>query len=454
MPCPGVLSGLVEVPEPRPSPTIGRLAGSSMDPDVRTWEECLEFAALSDVGLRRPNNQDSYALVLAGTREKFRERGHLLMVADGMGAHAAGELASKLATDLVPLSYDKFLDRPPPEALRAAVQAANEQIHGRGMASDDFRGMGTTTSVLVLLPQGALAAHVGDSRIYRLRGNRLEQLTFDHSLVWELQAVGQIPADEVPNFIPKNIITRSLGPNPEVQVDLEGFHPVEPGDTFLLCSDGLSGPVPDDEIAQVLATLPPHEAVRSLVDLANLRGGPDNITVIVARATGPLAAPGAGPDAPSTPAPADWPVSSWLLGAAAVFALAAAFLALVGWRTAAAVGLIAAAGAIGAALWHRYGGGGPSQRSDRLGRGPYRSREYPVGNEFVSRLAGLVKELRQATVGTNWTIDWDPFNDHESRAAHAAQAARHSEAVREYCQAISFMMAQLRSQQERDRPRD
>jgi protein phosphatase len=390
---------------------------------------------------------------MAGTQEKFRERGHLLMVADGMGAHAAGELASKLATDLVPLNYDKSLDRPPAEALRAAVLAANEQIHSRGMASDDFRGMGTTTSALVLLPQGAVAAHVGDSRIYRVRGNRLEQLTFDHSLVWELQAVGQIPAEEVPNFIPKNIITRSLGPNPEVQVDLEGFYPVQPGDTFLLCSDGLSGQVPDDEIAQILATLPPQEAVRSLVDLANLRGGPDNITVIVARATGPLAAPQAGPETPSAAAPARAPVSSWLLGAAAVLALAAAFLAMVGWRTAAAAGLLAAASAIGAALWQRYGAGGPSQRTDRLGKGPYKSREYPVGSDFVSRLAGLAKELREATVGTNWTIDWDPFNDHESRAADAAQAARWSEAVREYCQAISFMMAQLRQQQEhRERP--
>jgi protein phosphatase len=419
-----------------------------MDPYVATWEQCLEIAALSDVGLRRPNNQDSWALVLAGTQEKFRERGHLLMVADGMGAHAAGELASKLATDLVPLSYDKFLDRPPAEALRAAVHAANEQIHGRGMASDDFRGMGTTTSTLVLLPQGALAAHVGDSRIYRLRGNRLEQLTFDHSLVWELQAVGQIPAEEVPNFIPKNIITRSLGPNPEVQVDLEGFYPVQPGDTFLLCSDGLSGQVPDDEIAQILATLPPQEAVRSLVDLANLRGGPDNITVIVARATGPLVAPGAGPETPSTAPPARAPLPSWLLGAAAVSALAAAVLAVAGQRTAAAAGLLAAAGAAGAALWQRYAGGGQSQRADRLGKGPYKSREYPVGSGFVSRLAGLAKELREATVGTDWTIDWDPFNDHESRAAAAAQAARWSEAVREYCQANSFMMAQLRQQQE------
>jgi protein phosphatase len=426
-----------------------------MDPFVATWERCLEIAALSDVGLRRPNNQDSWAVVLAGTPEKFRQRGHLLMVADGMGAHAAGELASKLATDLVPLDYDKSLDRPPAEALRAAIQAANEQIHGRGMASDDFRGMGTTATALVLSPQGALAAHVGDSRVYRLRGNRLEQLTFDHSLVWELQAVGQIPAEEVPNFIPKNIITRSLGPNPEVQVDLEGFYPVQPGDTFLLCSDGLSGQVADDEIGQILATLPPEQAVRSLVDLANLRGGPDNITVIVARATGPLAAPEAVPETPSSAAPARPSVSAWLLGAAALLALAAAFFAITRWRALAAVALIGAAGAMGAALWQRYRTAGRSEGANRLGKGPYKSREYPVGSDFVSRLAGLARELREATVGTEWTIDWAPFDDHESRAAAAFQAAQYAEAVREYCRAISFMMAQLRSQQgQRERSTD
>ncbi len=132
-----------------------------MEPYSATWEDCLEVAALSDIGLRRANNQDSMALVLAGSAETFRQRGHLFMVADGMGAHAAGELASKLATDLVPLGYNKSGDHPPDEALLAAVVAANDQIHSRGVASDDFRGMGTTASVLVLLPQGRPACPGG-----------------------------------------------------------------------------------------------------------------------------------------------------------------------------------------------------------------------------------------------------------------------------------------------------
>ena len=125
------------------------------------------------------------------------------MVADGMGAHAAGELASKLAIDTVPLSYQKIVDRAAPDALLAAVEDANQQINQRGGSDPEFKGMGTTCTVLVLLPQGALAAQVGDSRAYRLRGNRFEQLTFDHSLVWELRASGQLPAGHIPDYIPE-----------------------------------------------------------------------------------------------------------------------------------------------------------------------------------------------------------------------------------------------------------
>ena len=136
------------------------------------WNHCLEHAALSDIGLRRANNQDAYAVVLAGNQADFQQRGHFFLVADGMGAHAAGELASKMATDVVSLVYRKRLDQSPPEAILSAVLDANHQIYSRGQASPDFRGMGTTATALVLLPAGALVAHVGDSRAYRLRGSR------------------------------------------------------------------------------------------------------------------------------------------------------------------------------------------------------------------------------------------------------------------------------------------
>jgi protein phosphatase len=203
-------------------------------PQSSPWKKCLENAALSDLGLRRANNQDSHTVFLAGNQQDFIRRGHLFMVADGMGAHAAGELASKIATDVVPMTYQKLRDKPPPDAILAAVLDANNHIYTRGQASPEFKGMGTTATVLVVLPQGALLAHVGDSRAYRVRGQKIDQLTFDHSLVWELQATGQKYEEPISSFIGKNIITRSLGPNPNVQVDLEGPHPCQAGDTFLL----------------------------------------------------------------------------------------------------------------------------------------------------------------------------------------------------------------------------
>src|ERR1700730_12350012 len=247
------------------------------------WSDCLAHVELTDVGMRRANNQDSRAVLMASDVESWRRRGHVFVVADGMGAHAAGELASKMAADGIPHNYYKLRDEPPPDAIRKSIREVNEQIHRRGQANAEFHGMGTTASVLVILPQGALVAHVGDSRVYRVRGGRLEQLTFDHSLVWEMAASGQLPKDAAPNLVPKNIITRSLGPHKEVRVDLEGPYPIEVGDTFLLCSDGLSGQVKDEEIGPILSALSPSEAVRLLIDMANLRGGPDNITAIVAR---------------------------------------------------------------------------------------------------------------------------------------------------------------------------
>ncbi len=232
-------------------------------PSAGKTREALEHAALSDVGLRRGNNQDSFVVALAGDEAEWNRRGHLFMVADGMGAHAAGELASKMACEAVAHTYRKLLDRAAADALRHAITTANANIHERGQANAEFQGMGTTASALALLPREAYVAHVGDSRVYRLRAGKLEQLTFDHSLVWEMMAAGQMPKGDVACFIPKNIITRSLGPHADVQVDLEGPFPLEVGDTFLLCSDGLSGQVKDEEIGALLAALSPSEAVRA-----------------------------------------------------------------------------------------------------------------------------------------------------------------------------------------------
>jgi len=245
----------------------------------------IDHAALTDVGVRRSHNQDALAVLTASDADQWQQRGHIFMVADGMGAHAVGELASKIAADTVPHVYSKHAGEGPVEALRTAFTEANINIHARGQQNPEFHGMGTTGTALVLRPEGAWIGHVGDSRAYRIRRGKIEQMTFDHSLLWEVARRQKKDPDKISN-IPSNVIIRSLGPEPNVQVDVDGPYPIQPGDVYLLCSDGLSGPVSDREIGAVVQNLPPEDASRFLIHLANLQGGPDNITAIVVRVQG------------------------------------------------------------------------------------------------------------------------------------------------------------------------
>src|SRR5262245_57086848 len=199
-----------------------------------------------------------------------------------MGAHAVGEKASEQAAHVIPHIYQKQAHQGPATALRRSFVEANATIHACGQQNREFEGMGTTSTALLLRPDGAWVGHVGDSRCYRIRDNQIEQLSYDHSLLWEYARLQHLDPDEVED-IPTNVIHRCLGPEPLVQVDIEGPHPVLPGDVYLLCSDGLSGQVNDPEIGAVASVLPPAEACRFLVDLSNLRGGPDNITVVIVR---------------------------------------------------------------------------------------------------------------------------------------------------------------------------
>ncbi|MGD0896261.1 MAG: protein phosphatase 2C domain-containing protein [Thermoguttaceae bacterium] len=415
-----------------------------MDPQQESWQGRLQYASLSDLGLRRANNQDSMAVMVAPSTAAWRQRGDLFVVADGMGAHAAGELASKLATDAVPLVYHKLAGRSPPEALAAAVQDANAQIHSRGQASPDFRGMGTTCTSLALLPQGAIVAHAGDSRAYRLRADRLEQLTFDHSLVWEIRASGQVQGP-VPDYIPKNVITRSLGPNPSIQVDLEGPFPLMGGDTFLLCSDGLSGQVQDEEIGMILGCLPPADAVQALVDLANLRGGPDNITVIVVRAVG-NAWQGGGGGAAELPGQTR-PVHPAVWALAATAAVIAVGLTAVRQFLPAAVSFLAAVLLAGGGIVYRSGGGSAGPLGEKpLGRGPYTATGCTPNADVCRRLTGILGELREAATEKGWSVDWNRFQALLDQAAASSASGDFPQAVRCHCQAITFMMGELKRQ--------
>jgi protein phosphatase len=426
--------------------------------EAKNWSDSLDYVALSDVGMRRANNQDAHAEVLAPDAEAWQRRGHMFVVCDGMGAHAAGELASKLAADGIPHTYLKLRDRPPADALRTSIEEVNDHIHSRGQANAEFQGMGTTASTLLLLPQGAVVGHVGDSRVYRLRGQTLEQLTFDHSLVWEMSAAGQVPKEALPGFVPKNIITRSLGPHPNVQVDMEGPFPLEVGDTFLLCSDGLTGQVSDEELGILMECLPPAEAAQVLIDLANLRGGPDNVTVLIVRLSNPnlIAMAGGKPVEPlAINGPAEAPPTTnraasglWI---AAGFALLCAIVlgafqlmipALAALAAGAAAGIIAALQQISPPTQPtRYLTAGA-----RLGRGPHVTVECKPNEQFLGELIVMINQLCEAATEEHWSIDWEKFNTINAQGKQAQEAHDYSQAVRQYANALRFMMQELRNQ--------
>jgi protein phosphatase len=400
--------------------------------------------------MRRTTNQDSYAVQLADTQEAWEQRGHVFVVADGMGGHAGGELASKLAVEGIPHLFHKHGDLTPPEALMRAIAETNAEVNRRGSVNIDFRDMGTTTSVLVLLPQGALVAHIGDSRIYRLRGDKLHQITFDHSVDWELKASGAVKeGSELAAMVPKNQITRSLGPHPTVQPDLEGPYPTEVGDTFLLCSDGLVRKVEDDEIASVLSSLAPQEAAQALVDLANVRGGPDNTTVIILRITDAsitTRATGAAPlhvQSGEKPKPIH---PAFIVVVVVCFILAVILGFAQKWIAAgvAALGAIVALGITG--LQSMSGSGRYLAAGQRIGRGPYTETPISSKGAFLEKLFATSEELRTAAEEGAWEIDWKRFEQLRHSAEQAKKSGDWQAAVRDGTRAISFLLQELRTQ--------
>lgn len=242
--------------------------------------ERLAVASLSDVGCVRKNNEDSKG-VFEGADPA---RGHLFVVADGMGGAAAGEVASGIAVETVRNKYfDPASGSHPLEALRVSVQAANAAIHHRAVEDPKLGGMGTTCTTMAVVGREIWFAHVGDTRLYVAANGSLTQLTRDHSLAAELARTG---ADAGAPARAKNVLTRCLGVKPEVKVDVSEGPVRLPDDAVLvMCTDGLSNLVEDGEILHVVSMHLPDGACRRLVQLAKERGGPDNVTVIVARLT-------------------------------------------------------------------------------------------------------------------------------------------------------------------------
>jgi len=209
----------------------------------------------------------------------------LFLVADGMGGHAAGEIASQLAARAINEWVTAHQNsEAPADMLQAGATEANHRVFEAQRKDRSLAGMGSTLTAMLFRDSKYYIAHVGDSRAYRLRGDELEQLTRDHSLVWHLYENGVLEKTEISRHPQKNLITRSIGSHPEVEIDLEIGEGL-PEDVYLLCSDGLTDGVTEEEISSILSAnrTSPQKIADLLVDRANEAGGPDNITVIVIR---------------------------------------------------------------------------------------------------------------------------------------------------------------------------
>ena len=233
----------------------------------------ISHSARTDVGQSRDHNEDSYGV---GEGEPVERFGDLVVVCDGMGGHAAGEVASRVAVDAILAGYYDDTTEERPLALERAFDAANEQIYETGHGS-----MGTTGVAALLLHDALHIANVGDSRAYLIREGQIRQITRDHSFVSDQVAAGLITQEQARSSPHRNVITRALGYQSEVSVDMFRL-PLQIGDTVVLCSDGLHGLVADEEIAELIVEHGPAQAVDRLIELANERGGPDNITVAIA----------------------------------------------------------------------------------------------------------------------------------------------------------------------------
>jgi protein phosphatase len=227
--------------------------------------------ARTDKGRQRRGNEDAYLA-----------RSPLFVIADGMGGAQAGEVASQMAVRTLRQGLPDG-GAPPQDRLAERIEEANQAIHDHSRADAERAGMGTTATAVYVSGDEAAIAHVGDSRAYRVRDGQLEQLTSDHSLVEELRRQGKLTAEEAHEHPQKSIITRALGPEPEVPVDRQTV-PLRAGDVFLLCSDGLTSMIDDDVIERTVNEAPSlDDAGRRLITAANAAGGRDNITVILFR---------------------------------------------------------------------------------------------------------------------------------------------------------------------------
>src|SRR5712691_1262656 len=257
-------------------------SSAAASPAVSAGRLVVQAVLKTDVGKLRSENQDFGTLTTPEEEARSHAGGRLLIVADGMGGHRGGATASRLATETVKAQYLGSTTEDVTSALRDALTRANANVFAESQTNPDLRGMGTTTSALVIRGNQGWFAHVGDSRIYLVRGDSIQQLTEDHSLVATMVREGLLTSQEAENHPRRNVLQRSIGVGEEVEIDVRGPMDVQEADTFILCSDGLHGLVKEEEMIRI-SKLPLHQAANEFVKLALERGAPDNVTVIVAR---------------------------------------------------------------------------------------------------------------------------------------------------------------------------
>jgi protein phosphatase len=257
--------------------TLNRIARRNVLGDYK-----LDACILTDVGQKRESNEDSVFYFQPEDANQMRNKGTLTIVADGMGGHQAGEVASRTAVETIQQSYYDLSDENPREALEQAFLDANRDIFIAANADPSLNGMGTTATALLLIKDLAYFAHVGDSRLYRIRDEEIALLCEEHTLVMEMVKNGLLPLHEARQHPYRNVITRALGTNPELQVNTPPQAlPMQMGDCYVLCSDGLHDLVEESEIQRIVAGSDAFEACHRMIELANRRGGHDNISVAV-----------------------------------------------------------------------------------------------------------------------------------------------------------------------------
>jgi serine/threonine protein phosphatase PrpC len=245
----------------------------------------VELANLTDLGIQREQNEDYFLYIEPEDDEEFARKGRLLLVADGMGGHKGGEVASSIAAAALRKAFLNTNEEDPRTILVRGFSQAQREILTRGSETGDLKGMGTTCTAVILRNGELSFGHIGDSRLYLLRRGVLSQLTEDHTLVHQLVKDGALNKDEAASFEQKNVLTAALGMRSEAVAADFSKEPValKAGDTLIVSSDGLHGVIDDRQIAEVASSRSPNDACRALLNLAFERGAPDNITVQILR---------------------------------------------------------------------------------------------------------------------------------------------------------------------------